>query len=114
MEYALAPVACRSILVIGAARSGKSRYALALAEATAPERIHLAAAEAGDAEMAERIARLRRGHGEGWRTREEPLELAAALRVDAGPDARRRSIARPCGSATSCLWAMILRRKSLN
>ena len=65
MECALAPVACRSILVIGAARSGKSRYALALAEATAPERIHLAAAEAGDAEMAERIARLRCGHGEG-------------------------------------------------
>jgi adenosylcobinamide kinase/adenosylcobinamide-phosphate guanylyltransferase len=85
MEYALAPVSCRSVLVIGAARSGKSRYASALAEATAPERLYLAAAEAGDAEMAERIARHRRERGEGWRTREEPLELVAALRAEARP-----------------------------
>ena len=85
MENSLAPVACRSVLVIGGARSGKSRYALALAEATAPERLYLAAAEAGDAEMAERIARHRRERGEGWRTREEPLEIAAALRTEARP-----------------------------
>jgi adenosylcobinamide kinase / adenosylcobinamide-phosphate guanylyltransferase len=85
MEDSLAPVACRAVLVIGGARSGKSRYALALAEATAPERLYLAAAEAGDAEMAERIARHRRQRGEGWRTREEPLELAAALRTEARP-----------------------------
>ncbi len=85
MESSLAPVACRSALVIGAARSGKSRYALALAEATAPDRLYLATAEAGDAEMAERIARHRRERGEGWRTREEPLALAAALRAEARP-----------------------------
>jgi adenosylcobinamide kinase/adenosylcobinamide-phosphate guanylyltransferase len=85
MESSLAPVACRSVLVIGAARSGKSRYALALAEATAPERLCLATAEAGDAEMAERIARHRRERAEGWRTREEPLALAAALRAEARP-----------------------------
>ena len=85
MEGSPEPVACRSILVIGAARSGKSRYALALAEATAPERLYLAAAEAGDADMAERIDRHRRERGEGWRTREEPLELVAALRAEAGP-----------------------------
>ena len=85
MEITLAPVACRSVLVIGGARSGKSRYALALAEATAPERLYLATAEAGDAEMVERVARHRRERGEGWRTREEPLELAAALRAEARP-----------------------------
>ncbi|MGA2493761.1 MAG: bifunctional adenosylcobinamide kinase/adenosylcobinamide-phosphate guanylyltransferase [Roseiarcus sp.] len=85
MENSLSPVACRSVLVIGAARSGKSRYALALAEATAPERLYLATAEAGDAEMAERIDRHRRERGDGWRTREEPLEIAAALRAEARP-----------------------------
>jgi adenosylcobinamide kinase/adenosylcobinamide-phosphate guanylyltransferase len=82
MENSLPPVACRSVLVIGAARSGKSRYALALAEATAADRLYLAAAEPGDAEMAERIARHRRERGKGWRTREEPLEIAAALRAE--------------------------------
>ena len=85
MENTLAPVACRSVLVIGAARSGKSRYALTLAEATAPERLYLATAEAGDAEMAERIARHRRERGGGWRTREEPLAIAAVLLAEARP-----------------------------
>ncbi len=85
MENSLEPVACRAVLAIGGARSGGSRYALALAEATAPERLYLATAEAGDAEMAERIARHRCERGEGWRTREAPLELAAALRTEARP-----------------------------
>ncbi len=85
MENSLEPVACRAVLAIGGARSGGSRYALALAEATAPERLYLATAEAGDAEMAERIARHRRERGEDWRTREAPLELAAALRTEARP-----------------------------
>jgi adenosylcobinamide kinase/adenosylcobinamide-phosphate guanylyltransferase len=85
VENSLTSVACRAVLVIGAARSGKSRYALALAEAAAPERLYLATAEAGDAEMAERIARHRRERGQGWRTREAPLELAAALRIEARP-----------------------------
>jgi adenosylcobinamide kinase / adenosylcobinamide-phosphate guanylyltransferase len=85
MVNLLPPVACRSVLVIGAARSGKSRYALALAEATAADRLYLATAVAGDAEMAERIACHRRERGEGWRTREEPLEVAAALRAEARP-----------------------------
>jgi len=83
MDSSLAPVVCRSVLVIGGARSGKSRYAQGLAEATAGERLYLATAEAGDAEMAERIARHRRERGAGWRTREAPLALAAALRAEA-------------------------------
>jgi adenosylcobinamide kinase/adenosylcobinamide-phosphate guanylyltransferase len=76
-------VDCRTTLVLGGARSGKSRYALALAEASAPERLYLATAAAGDAEMAARIARHRAERGTGWRTLEEPLELAAALRAEA-------------------------------
>jgi adenosylcobinamide kinase/adenosylcobinamide-phosphate guanylyltransferase len=85
MGSSLESVFCRSVLVIGGVRSGKSRYALALAEATAAERLYLATAESGDAEMAERIARHRGERGTGWRTREEPLALASALRAEARP-----------------------------
>jgi len=78
-------VSARSVLVLGGARSGKSAYAQDLAEAAAPERLYLATAEAGDAEMAARIARHKAGRGPGWSTREEPLELAGALAVEARP-----------------------------
>ena len=81
-----ASIDCRALLVLGGARSGKSRYAQALAEASRPQRLFLATAEAGDGDMADRIARHRAERGEGWATREEPLELAAALRAEARPD----------------------------
>jgi adenosylcobinamide kinase/adenosylcobinamide-phosphate guanylyltransferase len=77
------PVTARSVLVLGGARSGKSAYAQSLAEATAPQRIYVATAEAGDAEMAARIARHRAERGDGWTTLEEPLALADALRAQA-------------------------------
>ena len=69
----------RAALVLGGARSGKSDYAQGLAEAAAPERLYIAAAVAGDREMAERIARHQRGRGAGWTTLEAPLELAETL-----------------------------------
>ncbi len=76
-------VECRAALILGGARSGKSRYAQALAEDCAVDRLYLATAAAGDAEMAARIARHQAERGEGWRTREEPLDLAAALLAEA-------------------------------
>jgi adenosylcobinamide kinase/adenosylcobinamide-phosphate guanylyltransferase len=78
-----APIECRSVLVLGGARSGKSGYALALAEAAAAERLYLATGSAGDAEMAARIERHRAERGAGWTTLEEPLALGAALDAEA-------------------------------
>ena len=75
----------RTALILGGARSGKSRCALALAESTAPERLMIATAQALDAEMAARIARHRAERGAGWATREEPLALVAALSQEARP-----------------------------
>jgi adenosylcobinamide kinase/adenosylcobinamide-phosphate guanylyltransferase len=75
----------RSVLLLGGARSGKSAYAQTLAEAAARDRLYLATAEAGDQEMAERIARHQETRGAGWTTREEPLDLVEALAAEARP-----------------------------
>ena len=75
----------RSVLALGGARSGKSAYAQASVEAAGPNRLFLATAEAGDDEMADRIARHRADRGVGWETREEPLALAATLEAEALP-----------------------------
>lgn len=69
------------VLVGGGARSGKSSFALALAERLGERRIFLATAQALDAEMHERIALHRQSRGAAFRTVEEPLELARALRA---------------------------------
>jgi adenosylcobinamide kinase/adenosylcobinamide-phosphate guanylyltransferase len=69
----------RLAFILGGARSGKSRYALELAGSFPPPRLYLATAEAGDEEMAARIAQHRRDRGEGWDTVEAPLDLAGAL-----------------------------------
>lgn len=70
-------------LVVGGVRSGKSRFAEELAAAGKPV-TYLAAAGAGDAEMADRITRHRQRRQEyqpPWRTIEEPWELATVLRA---------------------------------
>src|SRR5262245_2771558 len=71
-------------LVLGGARSGKSRFAENLITAAPGPWVYLATGEAGDAEMAARIRHHRERRGKGWRTVEEPLDLAGALHRAAG------------------------------
>jgi adenosylcobinamide kinase / adenosylcobinamide-phosphate guanylyltransferase len=66
-------------LVLGGARSGKSRYAESLLAASLPPWAYVATAEAGDHEMAVRIRNHRARRGASWRTIEAPRDLAAAL-----------------------------------
>lgn len=68
-----------SLLVLGGARSGKSRYAQQRVEACAGRLAYIATAQAFDAEMADRIARHRADRDARWHTIEAPLDLAAAL-----------------------------------
>jgi adenosylcobinamide kinase / adenosylcobinamide-phosphate guanylyltransferase len=72
-------VAARLTLVIGGARSGKSRYAESLVTALPPPWIYAATGQGRDAEMAARIGAHRARRGAGWSTVEVPLDLAAAL-----------------------------------
>lgn len=66
-------------LFLGGARSGKSRLAQQAAEAHAGSLTYIATAEAGDDEMAGRIARHQADRGARWRTVECPVELPAAI-----------------------------------
>ena len=70
-------------LVLGGARSGKSRYAESLVVASPPPWTYIATAEAGDSEMAERIAGHRGRRGDDWRTVEAPHDLPSALAAEA-------------------------------
>ena len=75
-----------TLFVLGGARSGKSRYAQARAEALDGELLFVATAQALDAEMAERIARHRADRGPRWVTVEASLDLAATLRAESRED----------------------------
>jgi adenosylcobinamide kinase/adenosylcobinamide-phosphate guanylyltransferase len=67
------------VLYLGGARSGKSRLALDRAASEGAAVVFVATGEAGDDEMAERIALHRRERPAEWRTIEEPLELERVL-----------------------------------
>lgn len=70
----------RLTLVLGGARSGKSRYAEGLIEAQPGPWRYVATAQAWDDEMAARIAEHRARRPAPWETVDAPRDLASAIR----------------------------------
>jgi len=68
------------LLVLGGARSGKSRYAQHRIEAVGGRLVYIATAQALDTEMEDRIARHQADRGGRWRTVEAPFDLSGAIR----------------------------------
>ena len=69
----------RLTLVLGGARSGKSRHAESLVAALPPPWLYVATGEPRDDEMATRIAAHRARRGADWRTIEAPRDIAGVL-----------------------------------
>ena len=76
----------RLMLVLGGARSGKSRYAEQAIEAVAGGGLYLATADVSDAEMVARVAEHRARRGPVWATVEESIEIARRIEAEARLD----------------------------
>ncbi|MDT8316696.1 MAG: bifunctional adenosylcobinamide kinase/adenosylcobinamide-phosphate guanylyltransferase [bacterium] len=74
------------IFITGGRRSGKSAYALDLAESIGKKRLYIATAEALDDEMKNRIARHQKERGDSWVTAEEPIDVAGVIEKAKGHD----------------------------
>jgi adenosyl cobinamide kinase/adenosyl cobinamide phosphate guanylyltransferase len=72
-------------LVLGGARSGKSRHAEALLARHPSPWAYLATAEAWDAEMRARIAEHQGRRDQRWHTLDVPLDLPGVLAAEARP-----------------------------
>jgi adenosylcobinamide kinase / adenosylcobinamide-phosphate guanylyltransferase len=79
MDQPSPPALPHLTLVLGGARSGKSRHAEGLVMTTRPPWIYIATAQAFDDEMTARIAEHRSRRPAGWDTIEAPLDLAAVV-----------------------------------
>ena len=66
-------------LILGGARSGKSRLAEGLVTATGLPRHYIATAEAWDDEMRARIAQHQADRGDNWKTWSKPRDVAGVL-----------------------------------
>jgi adenosylcobinamide kinase/adenosylcobinamide-phosphate guanylyltransferase len=71
-------------LILGGARSGKSDYAERLATKLGDRILYVATAQAGDDEMAERIAAHRAARPASWATLEAPRNTGAAIQAAGG------------------------------
>jgi adenosylcobinamide kinase / adenosylcobinamide-phosphate guanylyltransferase len=68
------------ILILGAAKSGKSTLGLKMFDDPGRRYIFIATAEAGDTEMIERIKRHQEERGDKWITVEEPLDVVSRIK----------------------------------
>ncbi|MPQ86913.1 bifunctional adenosylcobinamide kinase/adenosylcobinamide-phosphate guanylyltransferase [Pseudomonas sp. MAFF 730085] len=73
-------------LILGGARSGKSRLAEKLASDSALPVIYIATSQPLDGEMNQRVALHRQRRPQAWGLIEEPVELARVLRENAAAD----------------------------
>jgi adenosylcobinamide kinase/adenosylcobinamide-phosphate guanylyltransferase len=73
-------------LILGGARSGKSRLAEKLADESGLTVTYIATSQALDGEMNARIEQHRQRRPAHWRLLEEPLELARVLCEQAAPE----------------------------
>jgi len=73
-------------LILGGARSGKSRFAEQMAFETGKNKIYLATSQAFDGEMIDRINKHKTDRGNGWVTVEEPIDIKRVLKTSADTD----------------------------
>ena len=74
----------KCILLIGGARSGKSRYAQDWAQKSGKSVLFVATAEARDDEMKRRIEAHRQDRPHGWQTLEAPDHISAQISANLG------------------------------
>lgn len=69
-------------MLLGGARSGKSRYAQELAAKMADKVLFVATAEAGDEDMRRRIQNHRRDRPDAWHTLEAPTRIGSRIEYE--------------------------------
>jgi adenosylcobinamide kinase/adenosylcobinamide-phosphate guanylyltransferase len=74
----------KTTLIIGGARSGKSRHALELARKKAEKVLFVATAEAGDEEMRQRIEEHKKARPAAWRTLEVQIDVGKRIQQELG------------------------------
>lgn len=74
----------KCMLILGGARSGKSRIAVETAQKRGGDVLFVATAEARDGEMEKRIAAHRRSRPSGWKTLEAQTNIGEAIKRDIG------------------------------
>jgi adenosylcobinamide kinase/adenosylcobinamide-phosphate guanylyltransferase len=74
----------KTILIIGGARSGKSRFAQELGRKLGEQVLFVATAEAGDEEMSQRIEEHRQKRPANWRTLEASSRLGRRIKQEMG------------------------------
>ncbi|KQV81791.1 bifunctional adenosylcobinamide kinase/adenosylcobinamide-phosphate guanylyltransferase [Rhizobium sp. Root1220] len=73
-----------STLILGGARSGKSRFAENLVTTSGLDCHYIATGRAWDDEMRDRIDQHKADRGDRWTTHEEPLDLVGCLAANDG------------------------------